>query len=82
MAGKTATMGTPGRYDEQCERVSRETEAELVILLVAGGNKGGPGFSVSSKRYLSGVDVAAILREFADMIDGKPPDGLRVSTKD
>lgn len=57
----------PGKYDDWCTKVREETQAEGVILVVIGGEKGS-GFSCQlTLEDLSGIPV--VLRTIADEIE-------------
>lgn len=78
MAERVQVSGTPGRYTDEGEALLESTGAACVILLVLGGKKG-HGFSISSsKGPVGGRKAAAILRSFADEIDGQDPDGIEL----
>lgn len=70
--------GTVGRYTREGDKVLLETDAKIVVLLVIGGKKGS-GFTISSHDYVSGAHAAALLRDVANAIDGKQPDGIDFS---
>lgn len=61
-------MKGPGKYDDVCTMVHKETDATTVVVIVIGGNKG-HGFSVVTKSLgmLSGLPIA--LRDVADEIE-------------
>jgi hypothetical protein len=75
---------TEGRYDALADGVLRETDADAVILVVLGGNKGS-GFTLSCKGEV--VDQAharlpALLREIADSIEHQAqPTDFRVTKR-
>lgn len=57
-----------GNYDEQCEKVGREINADCVALLVVNGNKGN-GFSVGLTDPKMIDRIPMLLREMADGIE-------------
>ncbi len=82
-------QGKAGNYDEICERLSLDLKAAALVLLVIGGRHGsGMSVSVDPKGGLSGVamggdELAAMLREMADMIEaGEGPSGHRFTATD
>jgi len=54
----------PGKYDALATHVREQSDAEGVVVIVLGGNKGN-GFSVQTTRPLSPAVLAAILRAAA-----------------
>lgn len=59
--------GERGKYDEECEEVFRETQAEGVLLIVANGKRGS-GFSAFIKAELA-AEIPNALRQVADEIE-------------
>lgn len=60
----------PGKYDELCTYVREQAEASLVVVIIAGGNKG-QGFCVQAiNPTLGGPQaIASLLRATADAIE-------------
>ena len=66
--------GERGNYDDYAARVQAETNAEGVLLIVLGGNKG-TGFSVvATERVVAAIP--RIIRDTADMIEKTRPERL------
>ena len=57
----------PGKYDDLCTEIREATEAEGVILIIIGGNKG-QGFSAQLSPEAT-VKMPAVLRSIADQIE-------------
>lgn len=57
----------PGKYDAECKLMREGTQANGVMLLVFGGNKGS-GFSAQFDQPL-GPSVVGVLRAVADQIE-------------
>lgn len=62
----------PGTYDDICTKVRNETEAQVVIVAVIGGNKG-TGFSVQSHGRDVTADLPRILETIAAEIRASIP---------
>lgn len=60
-------MKGPGKYDELCTLVQEATEAEGVILIVLGGNRGA-GFSVQATVPIH-LRLPSYLRELATLLE-------------
>lgn len=60
----------PGKYDDLCTYVREQAEADGVIVIVYGGNKG-PGFSCQFSDLRLQAMVPAVLRDVAKQIEGK-----------
>jgi predicted nuclease of predicted toxin-antitoxin system len=77
-------MGQAGRYDNLTDRVLGETDADGVILVVLGGNKGS-GFTLSCKAEVTERlhdALPSMLRQIADTIEsGAQPTGVRVTQR-
>ena len=58
----------PGKYDDLATYAREKAEAEGVIVLVFGGNKGG-GFAVQLPAYLL-AELPNFLRNLADSVEG------------
>jgi len=58
----------PGKYDEHCTQVRRETQATGVCLMVFDGLKGS-GFSVQTENFRLLAMLPQILRDTADQIE-------------
>src|SRR5205085_1646492 len=78
MKGNHMAIG-PGQYDDLCTRVREESQAQAVVLIVLGGNKGN-GFSMQAQMWdgspRTAMGVAAIAAMKAWDPDKDPePDG-------
>lgn len=60
----------PGEYDKECEAIQRATDADSVIVMVFGGDRG-VGFSMSTKTTKMELveAIPGILRKLADSIE-------------
>jgi hypothetical protein len=58
----------PGKYDDMATYVQEKTDAQLVVVAVVGGNKGG-GFSVQSVSIELLKQVPQVLRDLADSLE-------------
>lgn len=58
-----------GKYDVEAATVQLTTEADTVILVVIGGDRGN-GFSVVSKDQDAPKKLPHMLRDMADKIEG------------
>ncbi len=86
MGTKNVIVGEAGKYDDSAEHVLRATLAKAVLLIVIDGFRG-HGFSVTCRpsevaTWTDSKQVADALRELADQISGKEPDGVRLTYKD
>jgi hypothetical protein len=61
-----------GKYDDACTVARLATDAEAVILIVLGGNKGS-GFSVQSLGAEMTAKLPALLRSVAAQIENSLP---------
>lgn len=85
----TVQHGRAGRYDEICERLSLDLKASATVLVVIQGRLG-TGMSVCidpkgghAHMLMGGHELAALLRECADKLDGgQGPDGARETYTD
>ena len=64
-------MKGPGKYDELCTHVREQTNAEAVIVMVIGGNRG-TGFSCQAPLDIQ-VMLPVILRNVATQIEDDGP---------
>ena len=60
----------PGKYDEQCERMILETKADMVLLIVCGGNNG-TGFSINAKELHFMKEIPRVLRDVANDVEAQ-----------
>lgn len=61
----------PGKYDKECVNILEEEEADMVMVIVFGGKRGG-GFSSAARGLMGVAGVLAApdtLRAVADSID-------------
>lgn len=58
----------PGKYDYLCTYVRESAQAEAVVVIVFGGNKG-PGFSVQATTPTATAQLPKLLRMLADQIE-------------
>lgn len=59
----------PGKYDKECEDMREKTNAEAVLLIVFGGDRGS-GFSMTATALaMMTLDVPKYLRSTADQIE-------------
>lgn len=58
----------PGKYDHLATYVREQAQAEAVILIVVGGDRGG-GFSVQAHSLDITASLPALLRHIADEIE-------------
>jgi hypothetical protein len=58
----------PGKYDNEASRIREETNAELIILAILGGDKG-DGFAIQTTSPAALKRVPDMLRFMADQID-------------
>ncbi len=61
------TIGA-GKYDDICTMVRSTTDAEMVLLIIARGNRG-EGFSVQCTDPQLLADLPGVLRSVADQIE-------------
>lgn len=68
----------PGKYDKLAEHCVLETDAEAVILIIVGGNKGhgmsasvkpGAQFEIAVRKIEMIANLPKVLRELADEIE-------------
>lgn len=60
----------PGKYDEKCIAILKETtDAELVLLCVIGRGPDSSGFSVTTRSPTTIVILPHVLRDLADSIE-------------
>jgi hypothetical protein len=57
----------PGKYDDETTRVRQATQAEAVVLIVIGGNKG-EGFAVQAPLRVT-LALPEMLRDIADKME-------------
>lgn len=65
----------PGKYGDVAERARIETQAEGVVMIVLGGNKGS-GFDVQGPGYLL-VQLPDLLEDLAKSVRKQMPAELR-----
>jgi hypothetical protein len=58
----------PGKYDDACTAVREATEADSVVLIIAGG-KLGEGFSVQTYNPAFLLKLPGVLRLIADQLE-------------
>ena len=58
-----------GKYDKECMAAMTTTEANTVVLVVLGGNRG-HGFSITSVDTGIEQKLPSLLRQLADSIEG------------
>ncbi len=57
-----------GKYDDLCTAARVETDAEMVLLVILGGNRG-HGFSMQQKSHVDPLAIVQMLRDVATEIE-------------